>query len=223
MNKQQLIDAGKYIQFPNSTTGYRNYGELPGSPVITRLPLTDRMYTNWGLNYNHFHTSYHIDTVLPVISEVLSVPFSRDDFDIDERKSNNGFDISVLKWKSDAVFDVYGLSTHETFTDVNYDFLTTCHIQYPGITEYHKLYRFPHKCSRVINKTISSDRMLFISGDSQMIPDIPPLACYFREVWFMDNRDNRSFSELYKNIEFTDVMFELNNNDISFYLDLNLK
>ena len=39
----------------------------------------------------------------------------------------------------------------------------------------------------------------------------------------MDNRDNRSFSELYKDIEFTDVMFELNNNDISFYLDLNLK
>lgn len=56
-----------------------------------------------------------------------------------------------------------------------------------------------------------------------MIPDIPPIACYFKEVWYMDNRDNGRFSEMYKDIEFTDVIFELNNNAISFYRDLNLK
>ena len=35
-----------------------------------------------------------------------------------------------------------------------------------NITDYHKLYRYPHQCSRIINKTIVSDKKLFISGDS---------------------------------------------------------
>lgn len=38
----------------------------------------------------------------------------------------------------------------------------------------------------------------------------------------MDNRDKRNFSEQYKDIDFTDVIFELNDNEISFYLDTNL-
>jgi hypothetical protein len=56
-----------------------------------------------------------------------------------------------------------------------------------------------------------------------MIPDIAPLAYHFRELWYMDNRTNKSFAELYKDICFTDVLVELNNNAESFYLDLNLK
>lgn len=219
MNKQELIDAGKFIQFPNSKTSYKNYGELPGSQTITRLPLTDRMYTNWSLNSNHFQTSYHIDTVLPIIAEVLDIRFSIDDFTLDERKADDRFDISVLKPNQDFVFDIYGLSTDEFFADVKYDFLTSSHLTSAGLTEYHKLYRFSHLCSRIINKTTAFSRTLFISGDSQMIPDIAHLACYFRELWFMDNRNNSSFSRLYEEIRFTDVLFELNNNAESFYLD----
>ena len=128
MNRQQLIETGKYIQFPNSTSSYKDYSELPGNPEIIKLPLTDRMYTKWYFNRNHFLTSYHIDTVLPTIAEMLNVPFSMNDFTIDEKKSGNNFDISILKFKNDAIFDIYGLSTKETFTNVNYDFLTTSHI-----------------------------------------------------------------------------------------------
>ena len=223
MNREQLIQSAKYIQFPNSKTSYREYGELPGRPKVARLPLTDRMYSAWPLNSNHFYTSYHIDTVLPKLAEVLDFPFSRDDFSLDERTSESGFDISVLIWRKDVRFDIYGLSRNEEFQDVDYRFLTESHINCSGITEYHKLYRFPHTCSRIINKTTTSSRRLFISGDSQMIPDIAPIACYFKEVWYMDNRDNGRFSEMYKDIEFTDVIFELNNNAISFYLDLNIK
>ena len=222
MTKEELISAARFIQFPNSKNGYRNYS-LPGSPAITRLPLTDRMYTTWPLNSNHFQTSYHIDTVLPVIAEVLDIPSPCDFFEIDERKSENGFDISVLTPRKDVIFDMYGLSTDETFLDVGYDFLTHSHLTANGLTEYHKLYRFPHLCSKIINKSTTSSRTLFISGDSQMIPDIATLACYFRELWYMDNRTNKSFSELYKDICFTDVLVALNNNAESFYLDLNLK
>ena len=56
-----------------------------------------------------------------------------------------------------------------------------------------------------------------------MIPDIAPLAYHFRELWYMDNRTNKSFAELYKDTCFTDVLVELNNNAESFYLDLNFK
>lgn len=165
MTKEELISAARFIQFPNSKNGYRNYS-LPGTSEITRLPLTDRMYTSWSLNSNHFQTSYHIDTVLPVIAEVLDIPSPYDFFETDERKSENGFDISVLTPRKDVIFDIYGLSTDETFLDVGYDFLTHSHLTTNGLTEYHKLYRFPHLCSRIINKTTASSRTLFISGDS---------------------------------------------------------
>ena len=50
------------------------------------------------------------------------------------------------------------------------------------------------------------------------IPSSSPITQYFN----MDNRDKGNFSEQYKDIDFTDVIFELNDNEISFYLDTNL-
>ena len=68
-----------------------------------------------------------------------------------------------------------------------------------------------------------------ISGDSQMIPSIAPLAHYFKEVWYFDNRTGWikdkifteekfvSFSNYYKNVEFTDVLIECYCRDLKWY------
>ena len=44
---------------------------------------------------------------------------------------------------------------------------------------------------------------MFVSGDSQIIPDIPVLACYFREVWYFDNRTGYTTSKRDKNNNYT--------------------
>lgn len=39
-----------------------------------------------------------------------------------------------------------------------------------------------------------------------MIPDIAILCCYFKEVWYFDNRQRLMLSEKYKNIYFDYVL-----------------
>jgi hypothetical protein len=56
-----------------------------------------------------------------------------------------------------------------------------------------------------------------------MIPDIPVLSCYFKEIWYFDNRNNLILKEKYKDIKFDKILIELNNNPLSFYIDTNLK
>ena len=84
------------------------------------------------------------------------------------------------------------------------------------------LYRYPHECSRIINKDVDSNRILLVSGDSQMIPDISVLACYFKEVWYFDNRANVKAEDILKEGEFTDVLIELNCSDIKQYTETNI-
>ena len=73
---------------------------------------------------------------------------------------------------------------------------------------FHRLYKGGHRCSRIINETIDNDRKILISGDSFMIPLVPILACYFKEVVLMDNRTAKSQAEYFENIDFDIVCFE---------------
>ena len=83
-------------------------------------------------------------------------------------------------------------------------------------------------------------RTLMISGDSQMIPSIAPLAHYFKEVWYFDNRTGyykedpngpfiyhenefRSFAHTYKDMVFSDVLIECYCRELSWYEYLNLQ
>ena len=73
-----------------------------------------------------------------------------------------------------------------------------------------------------------------------MIPSIAPLANYFKEVWYFDNRTGlkvdmtcrkntmiyeniRNFSDTYKDIIFTDAIIELYTNPLDWYIDINLR
>ena len=73
-----------------------------------------------------------------------------------------------------------------------------------------------------------------------MIPSIAPLANYFKEVWYFDNRTGwkfdttcsentmiyeniRNFSDTYKDVIFTDAIIELYTNPLYWYIDINLR
>ena len=56
-----------------------------------------------------------------------------------------------------------------------------------------------------------------------MIPDIPILSCYFKEIWYMDNRNNLTLSNKYKDINFTDVLVKIGRTEQSDYLDKNFR
>lgn len=219
MTSDELINKAQVIQFPTSTKAYRTY-HFDGKE-IHRIPLAeDSMYVGYNLNHNHFLPEYHRKYVLPLLSELLELDYKESDFILTDRKSKEGFDLSYLKPRRNYRFLLHGLEKNEKKDNIGFDGLMESD---SSLTEYHKQYAYPHECSIVRNHTIANNRKLFISGDSQMIPDIPWLACFFKEVWYFDNRGNNSFKGLFEPVSFSDVLIELNANDLGKYTTTNMK
>lgn len=220
MLKQEIIDKAIYIQFPKNTIGY-NYTYTEKNIHKLPLPTEDEMYKGWKNNTNHFTTEYHRKYVLPLLSNLFTFNYNENDFILKENIIDNKHDISMLYPKQNYIYEIYGYSRDEHFDNLKYEDLLVNTSTKSEITPYHKLYKYGHECSRLINKTILNNRKLFISGDSQMIPDIPILSCYFKEIFYFDNRYKKQLQNTYKDVLFTDILIELNNNNISFYLNQN--
>jgi hypothetical protein len=222
MTREELLDKAIYIQYP---LNYNEYKDFKINKEIIKLPLpqSGMMYDGWEFNDHHFTTEYHRLYSFPLFCKIFELQFNDNDFILDSRNSN-GFDISLLKPKKGFRYEVYGFTRGgEHFDDLSFDEITNNDSKNNDITDYHRLYRYSHECSRLINKTIENDRKLFISGDSQMIPDIGFLSCFFKEVWYFDNRNCLNLSDLYRDVEFTDVLIGLNQADMWAYLIRNLK
>ena len=226
MTKQDILDKAIYIQFPVTYGGYKEYN----IPNVNRLPLPKKgeMYDNWPLNHNHFTTEYHRKNVIPLLNNILHLNYNENDFTILPKsgQSNNcSFDISLLKPKKEYVYEVFGYNRNEHFDNLSFDDLTRNDSKKGGITDYHRMYKYGHESSRLINKTLEKEgnnRILFLSGDSQLIPDIAFLSCFFKEIFYIDNRDRLSLADKYKDVEFTDIIIEINNNPIKQYTEVNL-
>lgn len=208
------LEYAKYIQFPLSDGTYIDYG-VEG---IVMLPSGER-YTGWEKNEHHYTTAYHRQFVLPTLEELFHFGYDPDDFIIPPRYYKN-FDISIQVPKK-ALFFVCNELGDENNPTLTYDEITSQIEEKRGITPFHKLYRYSHGCSRVINAN-GNGRKLLISGDSQMIPSVPILCCYYSEVVYLDNRNKRPVSWYWSDTEFDDVLVELNCNPLDKYLVRNL-
>lgn len=216
--RKWVVERAKYLIVPNKGR-YEKYSPDIEEKAL-KVPLVlDSTYGTWSFNEHHFKPFYHFDYILPYIDKLFGFGFSESDFRKVDRKSGI-YDTTYLSPLKNFNFDVYGFSKDEHFTGVNYSFLTS------GLsgTDYHKQYRYFHECSRIINNSIDSSRILFVSGDSTLIPDIPVLACYFKEVWYFDNRDGRNhikhLGEVDKNR--IEVLFQVGFAGIENYSNINL-
>ena len=149
----------------------------------------DYMYKNYPLNTNHFQTSYHISTILPKISEILNIPYSQNDFNKIIYKQNN-FDLTYLYPIKDN--DSYEIITDNIHEKGNYSILQNVNKHDPKCpSNYHSLFRGYHKNTRIFNYDAVTDKKLLICCDSEMIPDIPVLSYYFKEIIHLDNRGSK--------------------------------
>ena len=207
---------------------------------VVKLPIIKEgnvLYTGMPRdNGHHYTTAYTYKYVLPTIGELLDFDFSINDFDL-VSVDNGIYDLSYIKPKTLDNYTIINYTDKERF---NGDYKVLINPNFFKKPLYRELYRFPHKCSRIINNTSTSTRKLMISGDSQMIPSIAPLAHYFKEVWYFDNRTGyykekasgpfvfhkdefKSFSENYKDVIFSDVLIECYSRELSWYEYLNLQ
>lgn len=212
MTLQEILDKAIYVQFPFRKNTFKEYPEI-NEHQVHRFSTNETRYDGMKKNEHHFTTAYHYKYVTPKLLELLGYTFNENDFTLKKNIINeNGvkYDLSYLMPKKDYKFSV---------TSFNHDITYNCSFDglmfnnqvkgFTWITPYHKLYALPHECSRVKNKTLRNGRKLLISGDSQMIPEIPILACYFEEVWYFDNREDLSFKDILEKQNFTDVIFAL--------------
>lgn len=215
-----MIEQAIYIQYPLTYDLYQDIS----LDKINRLPLPQRgmMYDGWENNNNHFTTEYHRRYVIPLLCKLLHISYVKSDFVLQERKSGT-FDISIYKPTKEYSYEIYGYTRGEHFDNLNFYDITTNTSILEDITDYHRLYRYSHESSRLINKTIDSNRKLFISGDSQFIPDISFLSCFFKEIWYFDNRDEMKLADKWKDEVFTDVIIEINNQCLSAYTETNFQ
>lgn len=220
VRKSELLEKANFIQYPLTYGKYKNYS----TKDIIKLPLPQKgeMYDGWNKNENHFTTEYHRLYSIPLLCKLFGINYNENDFILDIRNCGK-FDISILKTKSEYKYEIYGFTRNEHFDNLSFNEITTNTSISNDITDYHKLYRYSHECSRLINKTINNNRVLFISGDSHMIPNISFLSCFFKEIWYFDNRKNIDLKDKTDGIIFTDVLVELNHLSEAYYINQNIQ
>lgn len=231
----KIKDKATFIAFPVDD----KYG-VYDIDNINRLPVSDDTYKykGWKENGHHYTTQYHRDIVIPKICELFGVDFDfQRDFHLDsytmyvKHEDNpseiNHIDLSMPIPNNGPKYDVYSFVDDKWDYGCNYEDLIHTHKNERQKTEYHTLYKYGHCCSKIINKTIDSDRKLLIDGDSQIIPSIMPLSCYFKEVWYFDNRTDLTGKRMYFEKElnkgnFTDILIQFWFYKLEFYIN-NLK
>lgn len=224
MTKEEILKKAKVIQFPNNGDNYTWYS-LPNKHIY-QIPLIEgSRYKDFPYNENHYNSEYHLHHVIPLLVQILDLPFNEEDFTIGERKAHN--DKITLQYyvpKKEYEFEAWGLENNEHLEKCSFTDLMTYEGKGNGITEYHSLYRYPHSCSYIINHSLPEEgRKILITGDSQMIPDIPFLCCFFRELWYMDRRDMKPFPQgIKERFNVTDILIELFTSYFEKYIGTNI-
>lgn len=237
MTSDEILQKAKYIQFPHNNDYYTifNVNNIEKLPIIKNQ--NNILYSNLKQNEHHYTTHYHYKYVIPCISKLFNLNFSEEDFNLIENIYKNN-DLSYLKPKKEYTYTIKFLIRNIKYENVSFDFLiNNKKISYAN-TPYHILYPGNHESSVIINNTIKNNKILFISGDSQMIPSILPLTNYYKQIWYMDNRsgwfkkdeklqisyeNTTSISQFYENVNFDDVLIELYSGQLERYTKINLK
>lgn len=237
MTLEEVVKKAKYIQFPFHNTEYKDLYEDKNPIKLPIINDKEVLYTGMPKdNSHHYTTDYTHRYVLPTIGKLFDFPFSLNDFNLIEIQ-NGVWDVSYIKPKRE---NKYTITCFDNGHKVNGGYEVLLNPEFFNSHLYRELYRYPHRCSRVVNETIKSDRKLMISGDSQIIPAINPLTNYFKEVWYFDNRTGyirdketkehklcgdlfKSFSYTYKDVEFTDVLIECYSRGLDWYEYWNLQ
>lgn len=218
MERQEILNKAKWIEFPSASLNYKQYDGI--EPVKVPMEESD-LYRTWSLNQHHFPPMSHFRNTMPVIANVLDFCFKEDDFLFKPQKFGE-YDLTMPYPKFPCFYDAECLSDGtRKFSGITYDELTR--YEKSDGTEYHRLYRFFHDSSIVVNRNIKPKRSLFISADSHMIPVVPMLTTYFKTIVYIDNRKQAKVFDKVKDIAFTDVLFCLWQNSIEFYTVQNLK
>ncbi len=190
--------------------------------LIDIRALNVEYYRGFEKNEHHITTESYYKLILPYLSlHMFTFKFNINDFKmVDYFTKDKRHNCSYLKPLKKMKFTMYingkMVAEHGNFESITrtktkwddselYKYYAPGNI--PADSEYHNLLRGSHACCRIINETVDNNLKLLVSGDSMMIPTIPIFASYYKEVVYMDNRDNKSHREYVEDVIFDEVLF----------------
>lgn len=217
-----------YIEFENLNQ-YR-YGNADTDVAFDKF-MKDHKYVyikagpdeyRW-MGMHHYYPKWHYENTLPVIANKLRFSYDLNDFEW-----NNFRTMDVLVPKKKPVFDVdyfhfYDITPENEFSyykikdvEVPFDDLFNVNEVYNDganpilglFDDYHRLFKFSHQSCRLVNKMCKNNNKLIVSSDSHLIPLVPILSYYFKEVVIIDKRRNLFYDTggLYGDGHFTHML-----------------
>lgn len=177
----------------------------PAIPKNTILLQQPEGYIKDPPNAHHWTTSYVWNNIIPMLAKDYNLVINTDDFTLIDFRNNWG-DLSYHQPKIKSDFVYHDMENSIILYGGNE--ILRVRTDEDGISDYHRLYRGAHKVSYIENKSVQTDRVLLINGDSMTIPVIPILANYFKKIICLDNRSKHDTK--YENLvdwdEITDYM-----------------
>lgn len=172
----------------NEYSKYPNYKLV----VLTNAEL----YVGYTLNEHHWKTAFVWNKFIPLLMNDLNIKFNPNHFkQVYNFTENELFDLKYHVPKKKQDLKLTFINTNFVLTG-NHDMLRLdkngigfgTDVERQEITDYHRLYRGAHTNTILENLSIKSNRRLILNSDSFMIPVIPILSYYYKEILVLDNR-----------------------------------
>lgn len=190
-----------------------HYDYVSKRNFIIDYDFQNYLYNNSEHNSHHFTNDYHYNVCLPRYAELLNFDLNIDDF---EYKHYNGFELSydyLYPKNNDKQFKVllYDNGNKIEYTG-NYDCLLNFdrETETDKIGDYHLMYIGAHNQSIIYNYGENNGRTLLVIGESQILPEIPIFAYYYKKVLYYDNRHPNSLMyDILYNEDIDDCLVEM--------------
>lgn len=239
MDRKDIINNSVYLILRDGQSSVLNYPQEYGMHKSVILGDDSYRCSTFDYNRHHFIPKFFYDFVLPILSTILGFPYSKEDFNLNEKiiKYKNGDIIDFSFFTpidknlefSLKYFDIVEQGEGKIFAflqerDGGFGILSPVNeILNTKLMErlnggefgfYHKLFVGAHNCVRVDNKNLSNGKKIIISSDSHSIPIIPILSCYYETVVVLDNRNYiKLFDKLTYDIDNAQSLFVMGAKD----------
>lgn len=203
----ELNDINSKFIFFNTATNYLihdwHYNYIIERNFIIDYEFQKYLYLNSIYDNHHFNNEYHYNICLQKYSKLLNFNFNINDF---YYKHHNGLDISydyLYPINDNKQFNIFFYDQNEIKYEYNGNYNCLLNFDYKRKTEingdYHLMYVACQNQSIINNYGENNDKTLLIIGDSQILPEIPIFAYYYKKVLYYDNR--------YKNNIMNDILY----------------
>lgn len=196
-----IFQAAKFITFPDA-------------PCVPRIPLPkeqldaqfnprldlagdlDAYYTGYFPNEHHIKTTSIWEHYMDPIFSFLEIPLDKTRFELHPYYDESGkYDLSFHDPidKDNTSFTYFDINMYKT--EGTFDILRLVELEKSGfrnpLSRYHNLFYGYHSNARIYNNKPITDIKMLVVCDSMMIPIIPVLAYYCKELTVVDNRERK--------------------------------